>query len=60
MSVRRRAIRERVERDKARRRGWEKLSTELTALSKLLGRKIAAGEKTVSIEEINACFTVSE
>lgn len=62
MSVRRRAIRERVEREGMRRADFERTKASLKRMQAMCERKIAAGETNITVEELNACFpeTVTE
>lgn len=56
MSVRRRAIRERVEREGMRRADFERTKASLERMRAMCERKIAAGETNITTEELNACF----
>ncbi len=52
MSVRRRAIRERVEREARLKKGREEMDRSLRAVLDLCDRKKAAGETTITPQEV--------
>lgn len=56
MSVRRRAIRERVERQKKFMDQWRIQDDALKTILALVKRKIAAGDTNVTAEELMACM----
>lgn len=56
MSVRRRAIRERVEREKKFSDQWKIQDDALKAILALVKRKIEAGDTNVTAEELMACM----
>lgn len=56
MSVRRRAIAERVSREGMRRLDYERVKRHLDAILAMCKRKIAAGEKNVSVDDLRQCF----
>lgn len=56
MSVRRRAIRARMETEDKFLRQWRRQDDALKALLALVKRKIETGDKSITIEEINACM----
>lgn len=56
MSVRRRAIKARLEREERFMKSWRVQDDMLKAILALVQRKIAAGDKRVTVEELNACF----
>lgn len=58
MSVRRRAVRERISRDKERIRELEAFTRPMKAIQEMCERKIATGESTITAEEIGQCFQV--
>jgi hypothetical protein len=59
VSVRRRAVRERVERDRARKAQWDATSASLNRLKALVDTKIAAGDKIITHAEVNAACSAS-
>lgn len=59
MSVRRRAVLTRVQRELTRLRELEKFSRPLQAIQEMCERKIAARETTITAEELSACFADS-
>ena len=56
MSIRRRAIRARVERDAKLKKGRDEMTRSLNGLKAMLDRKSAAGETKVTQAEIGAAM----
>jgi hypothetical protein len=57
MSVRRRAIRDRLEREGMRRAEYARMKAAIEAIQAMCKRKILAGESNVTAEELSACFS---
>lgn len=60
MSVRRRAVRERVKRAEVSQHKYVQMKQCFERILELCDAKIKAGDKTFTIEELNACFPESE
>lgn len=56
MSVRRRAVQERRDRDGMRRKEYEETKRWLDNIRELVSRKMLFEDSTVSVEELAACF----
>lgn len=56
MSVRRRAVKARMERNEMNRRQYAAVNQWLEKVSALVERKMLAGESTVTVAELSECF----
>lgn len=56
MSIRRRAIHDRVERARKLNQGFEETKRAVEAIQAMCARKIAAGETQVTVDDLKACF----